>query len=377
MRFEWPYLLWLFVLLPVLAAFYWYVLRRKRKEAVAYSSLSLLKEALGRRQSLRRHVPPLLLGLALIPLILAIARPSTTFTLPSDQVTIVLAMDVSLSMRATDMKPNRISAAKDAAKAFVAELPRSIKVGIVAFAGTATVVQTPTDNRDDLVAAIDAFQLQRGTATGSALMVALNLLRPDSGIDLESALFGKDFRRGQEAQGVLGDTFGKEGSGKSSSRGGTGLKRPGSEEIGKQAGSVKEFTPVAPGSYNNGAIILLSDGRRTTGVDPVIAAKQAADRGVKVFTVGFGSRDPNANANDEWSYYLRLDEDALKQMAGITKADYQHAGSSADLRKVYEGFNTKFSMERRETEVSALFSAAAALLVLLAAFLSLRWLRGV
>jgi Ca-activated chloride channel homolog len=311
------------------------------------------------------------LGLALIPLILAMARPSTTFTLPSDQVTIVLAMDVSLSMRATDMKPNRISAAKEAAKAFVAELPRSIKVGIVAFAGTATVVQTPTDNRDDLVAAIDAFQLQRGTATGSALMVALNLLRPDTAVDLESALFGKDFRRGD---GGGKDPLGRDASGKES---GPGSKKLGSEEIGKPTGSVKEFTPVAPGSYNNGAIILLSDGRRTTGVDPVVAAKHAADRGVKVFTVGFGSRDPNANANDEWSYYLRLDEDALKQMAGITKADYQHAGSSADLRKVYEGFNTKFSMERRETEVSALFSALAALLVLLAAFLSLRWLRGV
>jgi Ca-activated chloride channel homolog len=374
MRFEWPNLLWLFVLLPVLAAFYWYALRRKRKEAVAYSSLSLLKEAMGRHQGLRRHLPPALLGLALIPLILAMARPSTTFTLPSDQVTIVLAMDVSLSMRATDMKPNRIAAAKEAAKAFVAELPRSIKVGIVAFAGTATVVQTPTDNRDDLVAAIDAFQLQRGTATGSALMVALNLLRPDTGIDLESALFGKDFRRGLDGPSVQGDGARKNAGSKLG--GNAELKRPGSEEIGKQTGSVKEFTPVAPGSYNNGAIILLSDGRRTTGVDPVVAAKQAADRGVKVFTVGFGSRDPNANANDEWSYYLRLDEDALKQMAGITKADYQHAGSSADLRKVYEGFNTKFSMERRETEVSALFSAVAALLVMLAAFLSLRWLRG-
>jgi Ca-activated chloride channel homolog len=371
MRFEWPISLWLFALLPVLAAFYWYALRRKRKEAVAYSSLSLLKAAMGRRQSLRRHLPPLLLGLALIPLILAIARPSTTFTLPSDQVTVVLAMDVSLSMRATDMKPNRITAAKEAAKAFVAELPRSIKVGIVAFAGTATVVQTPTDNREDLVAAIDAFQLQRGTATGSALMVALNLLRPDTGIDLESALFGKDFRRGMESQGLIG-----EGSSKDGDRSRPGSKRSGAEAIGRPPGSVKEFLPVAPGSYNNGAIILLSDGRRTTGVDPVVAAKQAADRGVKVFTVGFGSRDPNANANDEWSYYLRLDEEALKQMAGITKADYQHAGSSADLRKVYEGFNTKFSMERRETEVSALLSALAALLILLAAFLSLRWLRG-
>jgi Ca-activated chloride channel homolog len=373
MRFEWPNFLWLLALLPAMAVFYWFSLRRKRKDAIRYSSLSLLKEAIGPRQNLRRHLPPLLLGLALIPLILAMARPSSTFTLPSDQVTIVLAMDVSLSMRATDMKPNRISAAKDAAKAFVAELPRSIKVGIVAFAGTATVVQTPTDNREDLVAAIDAFQLQRGTATGSALLVALNLLRPDSGVDLESALFGKDFRRGTDAQGLLGERSGDAAKG----TGSDAQKRRGAEEIGKKTDASKEFTPVPPGSFNNGAIILLSDGRRTTGVDPVVAAKQAADRGVKVYTVGFGSRDPNANANDEWSYYLRLDEDALKQMASITTGDYQHAGSSSDLRKVYEGFNTKFSMERRETEVGALFSALALLLVLTAGYLSLRWLRGV
>ncbi len=356
MRFEWPNFLWLLALLPVLALCYVQAMRRRRKDAIGYSSLSLIKAALGPGQRWRRHLPAALLGLALIPLVLAMARPSTTFTLPSDQVTIVMAMDVSLSMRATDMKPNRIAAAKEAAKAFVADLPRSIRVGIVAFAGTATVVQTPTDNRDELMAAIDAFQLQRGTATGSALLVALNLLLPDSGVDLESALFGRDFRRDPGA-GAAG-------------------ARPGSEEIGRKAAPAKAFTPVAPGSFTNGAIILLSDGRRTTGVDPVVAAKQAADRGVKVYTVGFGSKDPNANSADEWSFYLRLDEEALKQMAAITTGEYQHAGSSSDLRKVYEGFNTKFSMERKETEVGALLSGGAALIIALAAFLSMRWLRG-
>ena len=224
------------------------------------------------------------------------------------------------------------------------------------------MVQTPTDNREDLVAAIDAFQLQRGTATGSALLVALNLLLPNSGLDLESAVFGKDFRRDWDPSAT-----GKDGS---------SAKRKAPQEIGRKEPIAKEFTPVPPGSYHNGAIILLSDGRRTTGADPVVAAKAAADRGVKVFTVGFGSKDPNANSNDEWAFYLRLDEEALKQMASISTGEYQHAGSSADLRKVYEGFNTKFSMERKETEVGALFSAGAASLMVLAAFLSLRWLRG-
>ena len=363
MRFEWPQLLWLFLLLPLLAGLYWYAISRRQKSAVSYSSLSLLKEVLGTQQKFRRHLPPALLWLALIPLIFAMARPSTTFSLPSDQVTVVMVMDVSLSMRATDMKPNRITAAKEAAKAFVADLPRSIRVGIVAFAGTATVVQTPTDNREDLIAAIDAFQLQRGTATGSALLVALNLLLPNSGVDLESAVFGKDFRR--EWDGSAGAKDATSGN----------AKRKAPQEIGRKDQAAKEFTPVPPGSYNNGAIILLSDGRRTTGADPVVAAKAAADRGVKVFTVGFGSKDPNANSNDEWAFYLRLDEEALKQMASISTGEYQHAGSSADLRKVYEGFNTKFAMERKETEVGALFSAGAALIIVLAAFLSLRWLR--
>lgn len=362
MRFEWPGFLWCLAALPLLVLFYVTIMRRKRKDAIVWSSLSLLKQAVGPRHHWRRHLPAALFGLALIPLILTMARPSSTFSLPSDQVTVVLAMDVSLSMRAADMKPNRITAAKEAAKAFVKDLPRSIRVGIVAFAGTATVVQTPTDNREDLVAAIDAFQLQRGTATGSALLVALNLLRPDSAVDLESALFGKDFRSRRD------DPAAADGSAAGRQRG--------AQALGSQNAAAKAFSPVAPGSFTHGAIILLSDGRRTTGVDPVLAAKQAADRGVKVYSVGFGSKDPAANAGDDWSYYLRLDEEALKQMAAITMGEYQHAGSSSDLRKVYEGFNTKFAMERKETEVGALFSALAAALMVLAAFLSMRWFRG-
>jgi Ca-activated chloride channel homolog len=269
----------------------------------------------------------------------------------------VLAMDVSLSMRANDMKPNRITAAKEAAKAFIKDLPPSIKVGIVAFAGTATVVQTPTDNHDELLAAIDAFQLQRGTATGSALLASLNLLLPDSGVNLEASLF--DPKSSNAANNTRDKPLGSQGN--------------------NSAGKSETAPPaVAVGSYNNGAIILLSDGRRTTGVDPAVAAQQAADRGVKVFTIGFGAKDGAAapTGDDSWSFYLRLDETALKQMASITKGEYQHAGSAADLKKVYEGFNTKFSMERRETEIGGVMSALAVVLMFVAAFLSLRWMRG-
>jgi Ca-activated chloride channel homolog len=348
LRFTWPQMLWCLFLVPIFAGLYWHALKRRRKHLATYSSLSLIKPALVHSNRWRQHLPAALLGLALIPLILAMARPSSTFTLPSDKITLVLAMDVSLSMRATDMKPNRISAAKDAAKAFIKDLPKSIHVGIVAFAGTATVVQTPTDNHEELLAAIDAFQLQRGTATGSALLSALNVLLPDSGVNLEQSLFDP---KGAAASGKSGPS--------------------GKAETG--------FAPVAAGSYGNGAIILLSDGRRTTGVDPVSAAQLAADRGVKVYTIGFGAKDgtpPISNGDDSWSFYLRLDETALKQMATITKGEYQHAGSSADLKKVYEGFNTKFSMERRETEVGFALAGVGLLLALMAVVLSLRWMRG-
>jgi Ca-activated chloride channel homolog len=326
-----------------MVAAYFFLLKRRARVVPIFSSLSLLHNAVDKRKRWRRHAPPALMALAIVPLVLAMARPSSSLTLPSDNIVLVLAMDVSLSMRATDMKPNRINAAKDAAKAFIKDLPKSIKVGIVAFAGTATVVQTPTDNHDDLVAAIDAFQLQRGTATGSALLTALNLLLPDSGVDLESNLF----------RDKASDP--------------------------KQAAVVPAPVPVAVGSYNNGAIILLSDGRRTTGADPAKAAQQAADRGVKVYTIGFGTKDGAALApgmDENWSYYLKLDETALKQMAVMTKGEYSHAGSSADLRKIYEGFNSRFSMERRETEVSFVFVACALLLALFAGYLSLRWMRG-
>jgi Ca-activated chloride channel homolog len=342
LRFAWPHFLWLLLLIPILVMAYRHALKRRSRTVPLYSSLSLLREALDNRRRWRRHLPPLLMVLALVPLIVAMARPSSSLTLPSDNIVLVLAMDVSLSMRATDMKPNRISAAKEAAKAFIKDLPKSIKVGIVAFAGTATVVQTPTDNHDDLIAAIDAFQLQRGTATGSALLSALHLLLPDSGVDLEANIF-----RDKPADARVPPTV--------------------------------SAAPVPVGSYNNGAIILLSDGRRTTGADPAKAAQQAADRGVKVYTIGFGTKDGTAQApgmDDNWSFYLKLDETALKQMASITKGDYSHAGSSADLRKIYESFNAKFSLERRETEISFAFVATALLLALVAGYLSLRWMRG-
>ncbi|MGZ8203759.1 MAG: VWA domain-containing protein, partial [Burkholderiales bacterium] len=186
MTFLWPHLLWLLLIVPGLVAAYVIVLRRKKKAAVRYASLAMVRDALGAGQTLRRHLPPALFLLALIAMVVAIARPAAVVTLPSQQETIVLAIDVSGSMRATDVEPNRLSAAQAAAKNFVREQPRSTRIGVVAFAATALTVQHPTQNRDDIIAAIDRLQLQRGTAIGSAIVVSLGTLFPNAGITLES-----------------------------------------------------------------------------------------------------------------------------------------------------------------------------------------------
>src|SRR6185369_12699201 len=185
-------MLWLLFALPLLVAVYLYVLSRKKKFALRYASLDIVKEAMGTRPGLRRHVPPLLLLLALAVMIVAIARPQATITLPSQHETVILAMDVSGSMRATDVEPNRLVAAQNAAKQFVSEQPENVRVGVVAFAGTATVAQAPTRNREDVIAAIDRFQLQRATAIGSAIIVSLATIFPEAGIDVGAMMYGQE-----------------------------------------------------------------------------------------------------------------------------------------------------------------------------------------
>ena len=349
LRFLWPELLWLLLTVPVLVGAYVFALNRKKKSAIRYASLLLVRDAIGPRPTLRRHVPPALFLLALTAGIIAIARPTATMVLPADRMTLILAMDVSRSMLAKDVAPNRISAAQAAVKAFVDGIPSNIRVGIVSFAGSATVVQTPTTVRDELVAAVDRFQLQRGTATGAGLLLALSQLLPEAGIDVESGVFDKGFSRQAGEASSLDRT-----------------RRAKKEE--------KNFVTVPPGSYTGGAIVLLSDGRRTSGPDPLQVAKLAADRGVRVYTVGFGTKDGAEIPGFEgFSFFARLDEETLKGVASITGAEYFHAGNSTDLAKVYEKLNTKFSLERGETEVSALLSVLAALLLVGAAVLSLLW----
>ena len=344
MTFLWPQFLWLLLALPLLVVVYVWLLRRKKKNVLQYASLSIVREAMGKGQSVRRHIPPVLFLLAFSAMLVASSRPFAVVTLPSDKQTIMLAMDVSGSMRATDVKPNRLVASQEAAKAFLAELPRNIKVGIVAFAGTASVVQPPTLSREDLVAAIDKFQLQRGTAIGNGIVVSLAELFPEAGIDLASMQTGRERLRGVDI-----------------------------EQKAKDGKAKEPFVPVAPGSYTSAAIILLTDGQRTTGVDSMDAAKAAADRGVRIYTVGVGTVDGETIGFEGWSMRVKLDEETLKGIARNTQAEYFYAGTATDLKKVYESLSSRLTVVKKETEISGILALVAAALALLSAGLSLAW----
>jgi Ca-activated chloride channel homolog len=258
--------------------------------------------------------------------------------LPLVEQTIILAMDVSGSMRATDVEPNRLVASQVAAKAFMATLPRSVRVGVVSFAGTAAVVQPPTLSREDVIAAIDRFQLQRGTAIGSGIVLSLATLFPGAGIDLSQITGARAMPKA--------------------------LNEPDKENT---------FTPVEPGSYTSAVVVLLTDGQRTTGPDSMDAAKMAADRGVKVYTVGIGTKEGDTIGFEGWTMRVRLDEETLKQIASATRAEYFYAGTAIDLTKVYKSLGTRLSAQKKETEVTAFFAALGALLTVLAAALSVWW----
>ena len=345
MTFIWPQLLWLLLAVPLVVGAYVMLLRRKRKAALKYASLLLIHDAQGAGR-VRRHVPPLLFLAALILMIVAVARPAAVVTLPSAHETVILAMDVSGSMRATDVKPSRIVAAQEAARGFVADQPKTTRIGVVSFAATASVVQSPTHSREDILGAIERFQLQRGTAIGSGILVSLKTIFPDAEFDLRSFNPRRDAAKAaaKDAAKAIDGTPAKEAP-----------------------------KPVAPGSYASAAIILLTDGQTTTGPDPIEAARMAADRGVRVYTVGVGTTSGEIIGAEGWSMRVRLDEESLKTIANVTRAEYFYAGNAVDLQKIYKNLNTKLFFEQKETEITALFAAAAAALALLSAMLSLLW----
>lgn len=336
-----PNMLWLLLALPLAVATYIILLQRRTKTAVRYANLGMVKSAMGKGQRIRRHVPPALFLVAIALLLVSLTRPSALITLPSQRETIILALDVSGSMRANDVDPLRITAAQAAAREFVKDQPSSARIGVVAFSSNAMTIQQPTLNHDDVVAAIDSLKPQRFTAVGSAILVGLQSIFP-------GAIFDPEANRRAQRAAALGEQ--------------------------PQPQEQTEFKPVAPGSYTSAVIILMTDGQTNVGADPVDAARIAAERGVRVFTVGFGSEKGGLVEFEGRSVYVKLDEATLKKVADITHASYYRAGTQAELSKIYKSLTTTLIMEKQKTELTAIFAGAAALMAVLAAVLSTLWI---
>jgi Ca-activated chloride channel family protein len=346
MELLWPGFLYLLWLIPVLIIAYILVLRRRKKYAVRYSSLSLVRAAMTKQSQWRRHLPFALFLLALSSLMLALTRPLTTATLPAPNATIILAIDVSRSMCSTDIEPNRLEAAKSAALNFILDQKSDTQIGIVAFAGYAVVVQEPTTDHELLETAIHNLTTARRTAIGSGILTSLdaiseideNVPSPFSGIEPE---------------------------------------------------------PMAEGQYRPAIVVLLTDGVNTTGPEPLDAAGYAKARAVRVYTIGFGtssndspmncggfqSGDPNdpnqfffgGGGGGPGGFRRGIDEETLKQVSEMTGATYHAASSSDELQDVFQNLPVQLITITETTEVSVIFAAIAACLIVLAVLLSMLW----
>jgi Ca-activated chloride channel family protein len=365
MTFEWPGMLWLLAAIPVAVIAYILMLRGRDSSALRYSALSLAKEALGRRGKLRRHIPPALLLFALASMIVAVARPSAKVSLPSSRGMVILAMDISGSMRARDVLPSRFEAMKDAAREFVKGQPPGVKIGIVAFAATATLVQPPSADRDASLAAIDRFQTQRGTAVGSGILTSLAAIFEGTNVVLTPL-----------EPGFGGAAAGGAGPGDAGTDSAPGdLRGTSLDQASPQPAAPPP--PAEPGSYKAAAVILLTDGQTNAGPDPIEAARRSADLGVRVFTVGLGTTKGQVLGYGGWSMRAQLDEASLKTIADLTRGKYFKASSGGDLREIYRQLGSQISLERGVTEITALLTALAIAFVLASALLSMLWFRRV
>ena len=319
----WPTLLWAFAGLPFLIGAYLWLCRGQKWSRHGYALLMLC-------------------GISLV--MFSLARPRAVLLLPGRLDTVMLALDTSGSMRATDVQPSRIEAAQAAVRTFIAEQPSQVKVGIVTVASTAAVAQAPTVNRDELYRAIETLPLQTGSALGSGILVALAQLLPGSGIEVEKILTEADRPPPKDTGKPLGET-------------------------GKGSNQVK----LEPGSNKALAIVLISDGQSNMGPDVLKMAQLAADHGVRVYTVGVGTPEGIVLKAQGLSMRVKLDEVALKKIAELTMADYYRATNASDLKKVYEALATTIRLEKHQsTEVTALFLALGALVLMLAGLLSLQ-----
>jgi Ca-activated chloride channel family protein len=339
MRFIWPQALILLAIIPLVLLAYALVMRRRRKYALRFSSLTLVRSTVGPGSRFRRYFPLVLFLMALASLVLAVGRPVTVAYLPTDETTIILALDVSLSMRAIDIEPSRMDAAKRAALQFVQDQNPGTKIGIVAFSGFAELIQPPTADRGELETAIMSLTFGRRTAIGSGLLRSLEAIAE---IDENVAPLTLDESR--------------------------------------------QFQPVAPGAYAPAIVVLLTDGVSNAGIEPLDAAQMATDRGIRVYTIGFGTDKPIMPAGGLFPgsppltgdipgarFRLAIDEDTLKEVAEMTGGEYYVAMSAGELQKVFNNLPTQLIARSEVNEIGVFFVLGGGLLVALAIALSLAW----
>src|SRR3990172_8294016 len=347
MALLWPGFLLLLGLMPLIVAAYIWMLRRRRRFAVRYSSLALVREALVHQSRLRRHLPFGLFVFALASLVIALGRPVAIVSVPTGQTTIILAMDVSRSMCSTDIQPNRLEAAKAAALSFIQSQKPGTQIGVIAFDGFAELIQPPTTDQEVLQDVVESLTTGRRTAIGSGILKAL-----DAMAEIDKSV----------APSVSGPASGV------------------------------APTPVPRGAYAPGIIVVLTDGVSNAGPLPVDAAQQAADRGVRVYTIGFGTENetipfggPQCRGGDPFGgggqfggggggrFRRGIDEATLKQVADMTGGEYYAATSAGELHDVFRNLPTCLITKHETTEISVVFTALGALLAALAIGLSLIW----
>lgn len=344
MKFQFLEALYFMLLMPCLVAAY-AMLRARRHSAMRYSSLEAVRSALDAHDRLRRHVPALLVLAALMLCMMALARPSGMIETPARERIIVLAIDVSMSMGTDDMKPSRLAAAQAAARAFIGSQPEAVRIGIVAFAGHALLVQPPSADREQVLDSIRRLKLQYATAIGSGIVGALMTLFPEDRFAEAFDIFGASLPP------ALDDR----------------VRIPSIRD--------RQASPDGPGTHPSFAIVVLTDGADTGGVPLDMAARFAADRGVRVYTVGFGVPASSQPDPDPGAMQAGFDEASLQRVAKITHGEYFPAASARQLETVYRQLPGRIVMQVVGTEFAPILAGAAALLALVASALSLAWSR--
>lgn len=331
MSFLWPTALLSLLLVPVVILLYLRVQRRRRALTQNFSGFA---GAQNRGPGFRRHVPPLFFLASLVILLVALARPQAEVSLPRLEGTVMLVFDVSYSMAATDAEPTRLEAAKTAAKEFILSQPETVQIGIVSFSASGFSVQTPTNDANSLVAAVERLRPENGTSLGQGMFVALNTLAVQAGLPPAPTP--------EPAQD--GDSFNQ-----------------------------NPLTGLPEGAYPPAVIVLLTDGENNQSIDPLEAAQAAADRGVRVDALGFGTPAGVDLEVNGFVVHTVLDEDILAQIAQTAGGTYYNAQTATDPQAVYANLTPKLVVRPEKTEVTSVFTGASILIMLVGAAFSLVW----